>query len=507
MTGDGEGRSAGRTIAARQLVALLPDLSETRPAYRHLAQAVRALVLDGRIALHVKLPAERELASALGVSRVTVTSAYDLLREHGFATSRRGSGTWTALPDGRPPQGVSRLVGAGAETIDLVTAAPGMDHALLSAALRASEPELARHAHSSGYLPFGLPELRSAIADRYARRGLPTRPEQILVTSGAQQSLVLTLALLCAPGNRVLLENPSYPNAVDAVRQARLRTAAVPVTERGWDGDLLHATLRHAAPRLAYLIPDFHNPTGVLMPQEQRDRLLRAARLSGTWLVIDETLTEVALDVPVPAPLAAHANPGEADHVITIGSMSKSHWGGLRIGWVRATPRLVTELAALRVTADMSGSVLNQLIAHALLEDATGGGSSTAPAGAAAGTVADAPLAARIDRVRVQRAALTSALAQHIPQWTTQVPPGGLSLWVDLGAPIATALSTRALDHGVRIESGTRFGADPGMFEHRLRIPYTLPPAALDEAVRRLATALDSGLPLTRSTDTPHWVA
>ncbi|WP_414505804.1 PLP-dependent aminotransferase family protein [Streptomyces sp. NEAU-L66] len=478
-----------RALGSRQLAAMLPDPSGTRPAYRHLARAISALILDGRIALHVRLPAERELATALHTSRATVTAVYDLLRESGYAHSRQGSGTWTALPDGRVPSGITRLLGPQDTAIDLARAAPGLPEQTLTDALAQIAPQLAEHAHTPGYHPYGLPELRAAIAERFTRRGLATLPEQILVTSGAQHALTLVLGLLCRPGDRIMVENPSYPNALDAMRRGRLRTVSVPVTDTGWDIEIVESTLRQVVPQLAYLIPDFHNPTGLLMPEHERVRVLSAAQRSGTWLVIDETLADLALDVPAPPPFASHAAPGGTGQVITIGSMSKTHWGGLRIGWLRAPARLVTELAGQRVATDMGGSVLDQLLALALL--------------ARAGDL----LPPRLEQMRRQRAALTTALTEHAPQWTWQLPPGGLSLWVDLGESIASALAERALDYGVRIEGGAYFATDPGLFEQRLRIPYTTPPDTLREAVHRMATALADGLSQTSTTRRPHWVA
>ncbi|MET8433055.1 PLP-dependent aminotransferase family protein [Streptomyces sp900116325] len=479
----------GRALGSRQLAALLPDPTGMRPAYRHLAQAISALILDGRIALHVRLPAERELATALHTSRATVTAVYDLLRESGYAHSRQGSGTWTALPEGRTPSGITRLLGPQDTAIDLARAAPGLPEQTLVDALAQVAPRLAEHAHTPGYHPYGLPELRAAIAERFTRRGLATVPEQILLTSGAQHALTLVMGLLCRPGDRIMVENPSYPNALEAMRRAHLRTVSVPVTDTGWDIEIVESTLRQAVPQLAYLIPDFHNPTGCLMPDDERVRILRAAQRSGTWLVIDETLADLALDVPAPLPFAAHATPGGTGQVITIGSMSKTHWGGLRIGWLRAPSRLVTELAGQRIATDMGGSVLDQLLALALL--------------ARAGEL----LPPRLEHLREQRAALAAALAEHIPQWTWQLPTGGLSLWVDLGEPIASALAEHALDYGVRIEGGAYFATDPGIFEQRLRIPYTTPPDTLREAVRRMATALADGLPPSSASRRPHWVA
>ncbi|GGO21298.1 MocR-like transcription factor YczR [Micromonospora parathelypteridis] len=478
-----------RTLGSRQLAAMLPDPTAARPAYRHLAQAISTLILDGRIALHVKLPAERELATALATSRATITAVYDLLRESGYAHSRQGSGTWTDLPTGRTPSGITRLLGHQDTAIDLARAAPGMAEQTLVDALAHVAPKVAEHAHLPGYHPYGLSELRAAIAERFTQRGLATMPDQILVTSGAQHALTLVLGLLCRQGDRVMVESPSYPNALEAMRRARLRTVSVPVTDTGWDIEIVESTLRQVVPQFAYLIPDFHNPTGCLMPEEERVRVLGAAQRSGTWLIIDETLADLALDVPVPPPFASHAARGGTAQVITIGSMSKTHWAGLRIGWLRAPSRLVTELAGQRVATDMGGSVLDQLLALDLLERAQ----EVRPH--------------RLEQLRHQRAVLAAALAEHLPQWKWQLPPGGLSLWVDLGEPIASALAERALDYGVRIEGGGYFAADPGILEQRLRIPYTTTPDALREAVRRLATALADGRPFSSTTRQPHWIA
>ncbi|MEV7524158.1 PLP-dependent aminotransferase family protein [Streptomyces sp. NPDC091371] len=487
--------TADRTIGSRQLAALLPAEVLARPGYRTLADAVRTLILDGRIALHVRLPAERELAEAVGASRATITSAYDLLRESGYVRSRRGSGTWTELPDGHRPVGAHAILGAGGYRadddpgIDLAIAAMGAPEGSLAAALAWAAPRLPQLARTPGYHPFGLPDLRTAVAERFNRRGLHTRPEQILITAGAQQAFALVVSLLCRAGDRVLTENPTYANALDALRHARLRTGSIAVSDAGWDMEIAESTLRQTVPRLAYVIPDFHNPTGGLMPPEQRLRLLAATRATGTWLVVDETIADIALDVPMPAPLASLAPRGGADHVITIGSLSKTHWGGLRVGWVRATAKMITELTSVRVSADMTGSVLDQLVALPLMDDL---GRS---------------MPARLAQLRIQREALVQSLQRHTPEWSWQLPPGGLSLWVDLGEPVSSALAERAASAGVHIGRGARFGVDPGTFEHRLRIPYTLPADRLDEGVRRLASAFHDGVPLPSAVDRPHWVA
>lgn len=478
-----------RRLGSRRLAGLLTGTMGERPGYRALAHGVRTLLLDGRIPLHTRLPAERELASALAVSRATVTAAYDVLREGGYARSRRGAGTWTELPQGQRPSNVAAFP-AGDDVLDLAIAAPGAPEAELRAALAAAGGMLAEHAPTPGYHPYGIPELRSAVAERFTRRGLPTLPDQVLITTGAQHALSLTLSLLGRQGDRVLVENPSYPNALDAIRGAGLRAVPVPVTEDGWDCGLVESSLRQAAPRLAYLVPDFQNPTGCLMPHEQRLRILETARATGTWLLIDETITDIALDGPPPAPFASLAAHGVGEQIVTFGSLSKSHWGGLRIGWVRAGSGLITELATKRVPSDMATPVIEQLVALHLLRGM------------------DDVLRERLPRLRAQRDALAASLARHLPEWRWRVPPGGLSLWVDLGRPVASALARAALAQGVRIEGGSRFGADPGTHEHRLRIPYTLPPPQADEAVLRLSKTLTGDLtPTPADTTRRHWVA
>lgn len=198
-----------RTLGSRQLAGLLSAAPRTdgRLGYRALADGVRTLLLHGRIALHVRLPAERELASTLGISRATVTAAYDLLREDGFARSRRGAGTWTELPDGHRPANVASFP-ADDGVIDLAIAAPAAPEPQLSQAFAEAAGQLARQSSTPGYHPYGITELRAAVAERFTRRGLPTLPDQILITNGAQQALSLTLGLLGRPGDRILVENP-----------------------------------------------------------------------------------------------------------------------------------------------------------------------------------------------------------------------------------------------------------------------------------------------------------
>ncbi|MFI6822597.1 PLP-dependent aminotransferase family protein [Micromonospora sp. NPDC050187] len=437
------------------------------PDYAALAAAVRGLLADGRLPLGVRLPAERELAEALRISRTTVTAAYRELRESGHLTSRRGAGSWTMLPGGH------RVASSGLWTpqddldmIDLGIAALAAPPELIPAT-RAATEDLPRYLGSAGYHPTGIIELREAIARSYAERGLPTSPEQIMVTNGTQHALDLVLRLALAPASSVLVESPTYPNALAALaaRRARIATHGLAV-DAGWDAELLLGSIRQSRPRLAYLIPDFQNPTGHLMPAELRERVVGAAHAAGTDLVVDESFVDLPLDgTPLPPPTATF---DRHSRVITIGGMSKPYWGGLRIGWVRASAPQVQRLAAARIGVDMSSPVLDQLVAVHLLAEAS--------------TI----VTARRTQLARQRDALLAALAERLPQWRVAVPRGGVTLWAELDGPVSSALARAAEEVGVRLAPGPRFGLD-GTLERFLRLPFTLPAADLVDAVHRIA--------------------
>ncbi|MFB9181177.1 PLP-dependent aminotransferase family protein [Dactylosporangium sucinum] len=458
-----------------------------RPEYVVLANAVRGLLIDGRLALGVRLPAERELAASLGISRTTVTAAYRELRDSGHISSRRGAGSWTALPAGHRV-GTSGLwtPSDDADLIDLGCAALPAPVELTEAATEAVA-DLAPYACGAGYQPMGLLVLREAIARCYTERGLPTEPDQVMVTGGVQQALDLLLRLLVAPGQRALVETPTYPNALSAFTASRARVSAYAIGPEGWDEDLVLSTVRAAQARVAYLIPDFHNPTGHLMETSLRERLPSAAHAAGTDLIIDESFHDLALDdVEMPPSVAAF---DRSARVLTIGGMSKAYWGGLRIGWVRGAAPLIARLAAARVGVDMASPVLDQLVATRLLQRR------------------DAIVSARRKQLLVQRDTLAAALRAELPEWRFVLPRGGLVLWVELDAPVSSALARAAEELGVRIAPGPRFGAD-GTMERFLRMPYALPEDTLVEAVRRLASArADLDRPRRHSWSTPAVVA
>ncbi|WP_265523685.1 PLP-dependent aminotransferase family protein [Oerskovia flava] len=477
-----------RHLSVSGLVRVIGDWRTRTPAYAALADAVRAGVLSGAVPLGTRLPSERDLAATLGVSRTTTAAAYDLLREQGYAVGRTGVGTVTLLPRQDRPTAQPGIVGGDApSTDDVVTpddviylsqatpAAPPQLHPAYTRALEALPAYLPGH----GYDPLGLQPLRVALAQLYTDRGTPTVPDQILVTTGAQHAISTLLAALVGRGDRVVVQSPTYAHALDAARGAGARLVGVPVGSGveapGFDGDLFESTVRQVAPRLVYLVPDHHNPTGYSLTPAEREHVRAVARRHRVTVLGDETLVDIGLDRPgLPEDHGQeHTFCGDGSghgRVLAIGSASKTFWGGLRVGWIRAHPDLVARLARTRGASDVATSVLEQLAVVELL------------------TERRALLADRVEDLRGRRDTLVDALRATIRDWDVPRPPGGLSLWVGLPSPRAHALVSAAADHGVVINAGPQLTPDGSARDH-VRLAYAQDTATLLRAVPRLQAA------------------
>ncbi len=477
--------SALRPPSLIRLLGVWRAEGNAEPAYRQLAQALRMLVLDGRIGLDVRLPGERELASALGLSRTTIAAAFDRLRDEGYLQSRQGSGSVTRLPSAEKSEiePSDDVPGQGGNLLNWTHAAlPAADGTGL--AYQAALEQLPMWLSDIGYDALGIAPLRQAVADHYVRRGCPTTPDQIMITNGAQHGLSLLLLLLAGPGDRVVIDHPTYHNAILAIQRSHCVPVPVGLPTEGWDIDAMRAAFRQTAPRFAYVIADFHNPTGRSMDPATRRALVAAATGSHTPLVIDETMVAMALDGVAPPPVALHDLDGRT--VITLGSASKLFWGGLRVGWIRADPQTIASLGRIRTTQDMASPVLDQLAVAQLLDK-------------------DEGLGARAGILRTRRDWLTGLIQSRLPHWRVETPAGGLSLWAELPRPEGSALAALAEGHGIRIAPGPRFGVG-GAFERFVRLPFTLPEDQLTVAVDRLAAA-DARLHIRtpRGRDTAAW--
>jgi DNA-binding transcriptional MocR family regulator len=417
----------------------------------------------------MRLPSERALAAQLSVSRVTVVRALTRLRLEGLVVTRHGSGTFVAATDrlvdtiaARPPHPGP----AGPDALDLRWATTAGPADLLQAIQAAIHATLPAALHSDGTSPSTLTEL---LAHHLTRTGLPTRPDQLTLTSGAMTGLSLVLDVAAPPGGITVTETPTYPGALRILSQRKRRVRGWPAGPDGWDPGYLARLMRPGPPGVLYVQPDGHNPTGATMPPATRETLGRTAAAAGWLAVTDETMRPLHLTETTTASLAATDH-----HVIVVSSLSKTVWGGLHLGWIRA-PAATTR--HLRNAADATGagpSALDQITTAHLLPE--------------------------LDAIIGRRARLLTENLQHLehrlrdighPGLRWHTPAAGVTLWLDLHPRSSHEVVRDCARQGVLLEPASTFAVD-GHDDRHLRIPFTAPPATLDRVTGALSQALAS---------------
>jgi len=462
---------ASHKAEVTSLVRLLGPWREgSGPLFVRLAKALVFGPLGDELGLSVRLPSERALAGALRISRSTVTAAYDLLKSENQVYARHGDGTYfgdllESAPHVVGGQQLARMIYSGDELSSRFQLAmaylPPLPRLLRSQlSIGALVGTIGRA--TSGYAPAGLLALRTAIAAAYAKRGLATTEDQILVTTGAQQALYMMSKLY--QGGRAALEEPSPPATIDALRANNVIVSPLRIDDDGPDIGPLDAA---NDVRLVFLAT-YNNPTGLHLSTARRERLLSLARSRAMVVVEDESLIDVSTRATNPPPPLAALD--AAADVVQVGSLSKLLWGGMRVGWIRAKPSLVARLTALKAVSDLGTPLLSQAVAASLLP--------------------------HIDELRVERRlfleprkkAVRAALTRLLPAWKLNAPRGGVAFWIALPRGNALLFAQVAQRHGVKIVPGSAFSV-AGECERHVRIPFVLEPPVLEAAIERLADA------------------
>ena len=313
-------------VTIGELCSLLGDWSAgSRPLYLSLADGLEGLILRGDVAPGTRLPAERSLASSLSVSRGTVMSTYERLRSRHFVASRQGSGTIVKLDAPRPmlpdidavgPSAPSRALSArffdqNTEVIDLAVALLHDTEPLTDAFLPTTWRELSDVTGGHGYTPQGLHTLRAEICSYYQDRGLRTDPDQVLMTAGAQQAIDLCRGAGLAARRQRPGGKPDLPRSDRRVRPAGRTYRQHPLRQPlGPSGSAPEAIEAHA-PRLVYLMPGTHNPTGRSLPDTRRREIARLADQHELYVIEDNTLADMNFaPATVPSRGLRHGRPG-----------------------------------------------------------------------------------------------------------------------------------------------------------------------------------------------------
>ncbi len=446
------------------------------PLYRQIQQGLRDEIATGTIGAGSRLPSSRQLARDLAVSRITVANAFAELAADGVIESRGGSGTFVLPPwplaahrerpatseacpawqvglgDRSNPERdrMLRQVLRGPLALDTVPFAWGAGDPRLvpTAEFRRCLTETLDEDGAAALGPEhadGYPPLRRSLTGYLRHLGLDVTPDDILITAGTQQAIGMVAATLIQPGDRVVVESPTWPGALDAFQARQAVIVGIPVDRDGMRVDLLEQLIEREQPRLIYTVPTFQNPTGAVMSAARRRALVTLAARYDVPILEDDHVREVRFGDPIPPPLAAFDRHG---NVIHAGSFTKSLIPALRLGYLVARGPLREWLTSLKRSSDLFSSTLMQRALCRYLEQG-----------------AVQRHWKRVSRVyRRRHTVMLSALDRHFPPeatWTGVA--GGLVVWV--GVPPGVSVSVlfdEALRGGVSFVAGAAFFPVPG---------------------------------------------
>jgi DNA-binding transcriptional MocR family regulator len=466
-----------------------PDSGSAQPLYLQLAAFLTEGIRGGAIAVGSHLPSERSYAQRLGVSRTTVTAAYQELKASGFLRAFVGRGaivisddperddagpiSWPAIASRFAQPAAPGTTSNGTSTISFGNGwlHPALvPHEELADCARSIVRASAAFKHAAPIL--GLQVLREALIDGpFKAASIKVAPDEVLITGGAQQGLnVLARALLC-PGDVVLCESPTWHGAFRAFRSAGAQVIGVPIDREGIDPDALEDALLRHRPKFVYLIPSFQCPTGRLLGLARRRRVIATCARLHTPIVESHVYGDIAFGQAIPT--LKHLD--EAGIVIHQGSASKTMSADLRLGWLVAPKPAMALLSPAKASLDLATPTLNQAVLARFL--------------------ASGAYARHLPRLRLQlqqrRDALTRALAVHCPELRYAMPQGGLYLWAQLPKPMRShEVEAVAAVAGVTIRGGDAFLAEGGP-SGCIRLCYASPELDRIEAgARLLGTAL-----------------
>ena len=318
----------------------------------------------------------------------------------------------------------------------------------------------------------GFAPLREWIAERVGTPEAPVSPDEVLLVSGSQQGLDLLAKALIDPGDRVLVETPTYLGALQAFSLFSPSFVSVASDENGLLPEALDASMRDA--KFLYCLPNFQNPTGRLLSAERRYQLAERARELDLLILEDDPYGALSYDGETPPSIRSLV----PERTVYMGSFSKVLAPGLRLGYVIAPPALRAKLVQAKQATDLHTSTLSQMAVFDVVKDG----------------FLDTHIPTIRALYREQCAAMLAALSRHMPdgvRWNT--PRGGMFLWVELPLGMdATALLARAIKQNVAFVPGAPFfAADPVIESLRLAF-VTVSPARIEEGVKRLAEVIRS---------------
>lgn len=478
--------------------------STASPLYAQIEAFFRNEIGLGNLPPGTRLPSTRGLASDIGVSRITVQTAYANLEADGLLSMRIGSGAYviptppvaprlTTGPEGPwplwqqhfledplgsqqltarprdPPESTSHFVSFDRGTGDARLFPVDEFQRALKDVLRRDRMDALDYADHRGYLP-----LRATIARLLTADGLSVRPESVLITSGSQQALWLIFRLLIGPGDTALVESPTYGGALDILRALQARVVGIPLDNQGMKIELVEQSLQLHHPKVIYTIPNFQNPTGVCLSGSRRRQLVALAARYNVPIVEDDYVGDLRYDGRG-IPAIKSLDPGGA--VIYVSTFSKMLMPGLRVGFLVAEGPIYDRLVQSKEVYELSTSNLIQRV----LENYVTIGRY------------QSHLRRSCQQYRKRRDALLQALERHMRGvGTLELPSGGLFAWLQLDhEDSCSRLMPLAARLGVAFTPGNFFFPDGVRGANCMRLNFAaVTPDEIDEGVGRLAKTI-----------------
>ncbi len=472
--------------------------------YLQVADQLRAKIEQGELTPQTRLPASRVLAKQLGVNRITIINAYAELEAEGFVFSRKGSGTFVStietdpvdpFPDDpyHPPMWENSLTQRGPQSanqmvsemmrlarqpgvISFASGTPANEYLpvndfrrALNDVLRHDGAEALQYEEAAGYFP-----LRAYIADQLQTRNIQANANNILITAGCQQAVDIVLRVLAqGEDNTIIVEDPCYLGLLDQLAARRITPIGIPVDEQGLQVDQLEQLILRHRPRLIFVTPSFHNPTGCTMSLERRQALLDIATRYGVPILEDVSYEELYYN---DSPLPTLKSLDKSDLVFHTSGYSKTLAPGIRIGYLVVPTILSEQMVATKQTADILTAPLNQRALYTYLKSGQ--------------------FLQHLQKVRAayqtRRDTMIEAAKKYLPaEATWDCPDGGIYLWMKMPAGLATAtdLYLSAVNQGVAFAIGSVFSANNSCSQ-AMRLNFAChTPETITEGMRRLGQA------------------
>ena len=380
---------------------------------------------------------------------------------------------------------------AAASRSDIISLSGGMpDVSLLPEDALKKAVDAALREHKAVALQYGptngREQTRAVLCDIMQSSGIRVKPQDVLITTGAQEALDLIAKTFINPGDVIITEGPTYLGALQAFSAYQPDVHCIPFDQEGMRCDLLEDELRllHArgiTPKFLYTIPNFQNPGGVTMSPSRRRRLIELCREYDVMIVEDDPYGRLRYEGGHVKPLRALDN-----QVVYLGTVSKIFAPGLRTGWVVAPHAVLAKINLVKQGADLCGSALNQVICEHYFTD----------------TPWEKTLKTFVDTYHVRRDAMLEALEEFFPPEATWThPQGGFFVWVTLPSYVDTSsMLSEALEAGVTYTPGDGFYPDGVRGKNCMRIAFCFEePENIKEAIRRLSVVIEQRLELYRA--------